>query len=84
MGKNKKTTTIDSMVGYQDLDKAEVIDEKSTLCIKNGIATNYRYNKERPQHPYCISNLSCVYRNKVGEKNYCEYMHKKYEVENNA
>lgn len=63
----------------EQINLEQMIDEKSTLCIKNKIATNYRYNKDQPNYPFCISNLSCVYRNKIGDKFYCDYMKIGYE-----
>ena len=70
----KKSKSIDDTLNFQEYDRTEVIDEKSTLCIKNGRPTNYRYNKEAPEYPYCVCELSCIYKEKYyNNKFICKY-----------
>jgi hypothetical protein len=45
----------------------------SGLCIKHNRPTNYSYNKENPDFPYCKTSLTCIYKNKVGDHLYCSY-----------
>ena len=56
----KNRVTINKLV-----DECDIIDEKSTLCIKNGRPTNYIYNKDFPEYPICKSGLNCVYKHKT-------------------
>ena len=76
MSRKKSKRLDDMLINYNHLDKhseVDMIDERSTLCIKNGTPTNYSYNKEHPNYPYCKSSLNCVYKEYAEDKYHCRY-----------
>jgi hypothetical protein len=82
--KKKSKRLDDILINYDHMDnhsekKLYEITDDNLLCIKMGRPTNYRFNKDNKDYPFCVCKLTCLYKDYIEEKYHCRYFleHKK-------